>query len=45
MAVLNENKALLSALNVSILAGLSDNLADHIIEGLRKAGAQDSSNL
>lgn len=32
VAVLNENKALLDALNVSVLAGLSDDLAEHLIE-------------
>ena len=31
VAVLNESKSLLSALNVSVLAGLSDNLSEHII--------------
>lgn len=32
VAVLNESKNLLSALNVSVLAGLSEDLADHIIK-------------
>jgi DNA repair protein SbcD/Mre11 len=31
VAVLNESKTLLQALNVSVLAGLSDDLTDHII--------------
>ena len=31
VAVLNENKSLLSALNVSVLAGLSDDLDEHLI--------------
>lgn len=31
VAVLNESKALLNALNVSVLAGLRDDLSDHII--------------
>lgn len=31
VAVLNENKSLLSALNVSVLAGLSAELSDHIV--------------
>ncbi|MCG6202282.1 exonuclease subunit SbcD [Psychromonas antarctica] len=31
VAVLNENKDLLKALNVSLLAGLSDDLSDHLI--------------
>lgn len=32
VAVLNESKSLLSALNVSVLAGLSEDLNEHIIE-------------
>lgn len=32
VSVLNESKALLKALNVSVLAGLSDDLSEHIIE-------------
>ena len=32
VAVLNESKSLLNALNVSVLAGLSENLADHIVK-------------
>ncbi|MEJ6123332.1 exonuclease subunit SbcD [Vibrio sp. 2-Bac 85] len=32
VAVLNESKSLLNALNVAVLAGLSENLNDHIIE-------------
>jgi exonuclease SbcD len=31
VAVLNESKSLLKALNVSVLAGLSDNLSEHLI--------------
>lgn len=31
VAVLNESKSLLNALNVSVLAGLSENLTDHIV--------------
>lgn len=31
VAVLNESKSLLNALNVSVLAGLSENLADHLV--------------
>ncbi|GLS89867.1 nuclease SbcCD subunit D [Psychromonas marina] len=31
VAVLNESKSLLSALNVSVLAGLSDDLSEHLI--------------
>ena len=31
VAVLNENKSLLTALNVSVLAGLSDDLSEHLI--------------
>jgi len=31
VAVLNESKSLLSALNVSVLAGLSDDLKDHLV--------------
>ena len=32
VAVLNESKSLLKALNVSVLAGLGENLSEHIIE-------------
>lgn len=31
VAVLNESKSLLNALNVSVLAGLSENISDHLI--------------
>jgi len=37
VAVLNESKGLLKALNVSVLAGLSDDLSEHIIEVTNKA--------
>ena len=40
VAVLNESKSLLSALNVSVLAGLSDNLSEHIISLEDKTGKQ-----
>ena len=38
VAVLNESKNLLTALNVSVLAGLSDNLNEHIIEVTNQQG-------
>jgi len=42
VAVLNESKSLLSALNVSVLAGLSENLADHLISLKDKNGEQQA---
>lgn len=42
VAVLNESKSLLSALNVSVLAGLSDNLSEHIISLEDKTGEQQA---
>jgi len=42
VAVLNESKSLLSALNVSVLAGLSENLTEHIISLRDKSGAQQA---
>ncbi|MEL0660738.1 exonuclease subunit SbcD [Psychromonas arctica] len=42
VAVLNESKSLLSALNVSVLAGLSENLADHLISLKNKSGEQQA---
>lgn len=38
VAVLNESKSLLSALNVSVLAGLSDDLTEHLISLNNKEG-------
>ena len=38
VAVLNESKSLLSALNVSVLAGLSDDLTEHLISLKNKEG-------
>jgi len=40
VAVLNESKSLLSALNVSVLAGLSETLSDHIVTVKDKKGNQ-----
>ena len=42
VAVLNESKSLLSALNVSVLAGLSEDLADHIITLKDKSGHEQA---
>ncbi|MEL0629051.1 exonuclease subunit SbcD [Psychromonas aquatilis] len=42
VAVLNESKSLLSALNVSVLAGLSDDLSDHLIHLKDKTGEQQA---
>ena len=42
VAVLNENKSLLSALNVSVLAGLSDDLHEHLIT-LKNSEQQESA--
>jgi len=42
VAVLNESKSLLSALNVSVLAGLSENLAEHIISLKDQSGQQQA---
>ena len=42
VAVLNENKSLLNALNVSVLAGLSENLSDHLIT-LKNKQKEDSA--
>ena len=42
VAVLNESKSLLSALNVSVLAGLSENLTEHIISLKDKSGEQQA---
>lgn len=42
VAVLNESKSLLSVLNVSVLAGLSDNLEDHLITLKDKNGDQEA---
>jgi len=42
VAVLNESKSLLSALNVSVLAGLSDQLSDHLISLKDKKGKQQA---
>ena len=41
VAVLNESKSLLKALNVSVLAGLSDDLSEHLIT-LKDAQQQDA---
>lgn len=40
VAVLNESKSLLKALNVSVLAGLSDDLSEHLITLKGKQGQQ-----
>jgi DNA repair protein SbcD/Mre11 len=42
VAVLNESKSLLSALNVSVLAGLSENLTEHLISLKDKSGKQQA---
>ncbi|TEW53627.1 exonuclease subunit SbcD [Psychromonas sp. RZ22] len=42
VAVLNESKSLLRALNVSVLAGLSDDLSEHIISLEDKSGKQQA---
>lgn len=42
VAVLNESKSLLSALNVSVLAGLSDDLLEHVITLQNKQGDQQA---
>jgi len=42
VAVLNESKSLLSALNVSVLAGLSDDLSEHLISLEDKDGKQQA---
>ena len=42
VAVLNESKSLLSALNVSVLAGLSENLNEHLVSLKDKNGEQQA---
>jgi len=42
VAVLNESKSLLSALNVSVLAGLSENLTEHLVSLKDKNGEQQA---
>lgn len=42
VAVLNESKSLLKALNVSVLAGLSDDLSEHLITLKDKQGQQQA---
>ncbi|MEH6451415.1 MAG: exonuclease subunit SbcD [Psychromonas sp.] len=42
VAVLNESKSLLNALNVSVLAGLSDNISEHLIT-LKNSQGEDAA--
>ncbi|WP_298943810.1 exonuclease subunit SbcD [uncultured Psychromonas sp.] len=42
VAVLNESKSLLSALNVSVLAGLSENVTEHLVSLKDKNGEQQA---